>query len=219
MKKLVIFGNRQFAQLAKYYFEKDSIYKVVAFTVDKDYITEASFEGLPVLPFEGIEEVYSPLEYEIFIAVGYTDMNRLREKKFYEAKSKGYRLATYISSKTNYLSQYKCGENCFVFEGNTIQAYVKIKDNVIVWSGNLIAHHSTIHSHNYISCHVVIAGNCEVESNCFLGVNSAIADGVRIARGTLVGAGAVITKDTEPDSVYVPPRSIKLDKKSWEIDL
>jgi acetyltransferase-like isoleucine patch superfamily enzyme len=52
-----------------------------------------------------------------------------------------------------------------------------------------------------------------------LGVNSTIVHWIKVAKGTLVGAGAVITKNTEPDSVYVPAQSIKLDKKSFEFKL
>jgi sugar O-acyltransferase (sialic acid O-acetyltransferase NeuD family) len=219
MAKIIIFGTGDMAQIAKYYFDIDSPHEVVAFTVDSQYIKEEKFEGLPVYPFEDIEKKFPPSEYQMFIAISYRDMNSVREKKFYEAKQKGYNLVSYISSHATYLSQYKCGENCFIFEDNTIQPFVKIEDNVIIWSGNHIGHHSIIHSHNFISSHVVISGHCEIEPNCFLGVNSTLAHGVKIARGTLVGAGAVITKDTEPYSVYVPAKSIKLDKKSFEFKL
>jgi sugar O-acyltransferase (sialic acid O-acetyltransferase NeuD family) len=219
MSKLIIFGNGDIAQIAKYYFQIDSPHQVVAFTLDKNYIKENTFEGLPVVPFEDIEKQYPPSEFQMFIAIAYGEMNKLRERKFYEAKLKGYHLVSYISSKCTYLSPYKCGENCFIFEDNTIQPFVQIKDNVTIWSGNHIGHHSIIHSHNFISSHVVISGHCEIESNCFLGVNSTIAHYVKIAKGTLIGAGAIITKNTEPDSVYVPAKSVKLDKKSFEFKL
>ncbi len=219
MSKIIVFGTGDVAQIAKYYFDIDSPYQVVAFTLDAKYIKDNTFEGLPVYPFEDIEKNFPPNEYLMFIAVAYGDMNRIREKIFYEAKKKGYNLVSYISSKSTYLSQYKCGENCFIFEDNTIQPFVKIGDNVTIWSGNHIGHHSVIHSHNFISSHVVISGHCEIESNCFLGVNATLAHWVKIAKGTLVGAGAIITKDTEPDSVYVPAKSTKIDKKSFEIKL
>ncbi len=219
MAGVIIFGNGDIAQIAKYYFAMDSPYKVVAFTLDSQYIKENTFEGLPIYPFENIEEKFDPREYKMFIAISYSNMNRVRETKFKEAKQKGYQLVSYISSRATYLTQFACGENCFIFEDNTIQPFVRIKDNVTIWSGNHIGHHSIIHSHNFISSQVVISGHCEIESNCFLGVNSTIVHWIKVARGTLVGAGAIITKNTEPDSVYVPARSIKLDKKSFEIKL
>lgn len=219
MKKLIIFGTGDIAQIASYYFEKDSDYKVAAFTVDKQFITKDSFESKPVISFDNIEKNYPPSEYEMFIALSYSKMNMVREQKYNEAKLKGYVLASYISSKCSYLSQFPAGDNSFIFEDNTIQPFVKIGNNVTLWSGNHIGHHSEIKDHNFISSHVVLSGHCIIESNCFLGVNSTIAHRVKISKETLVGAGAIITKDTIEKGVYVPAKSILIDKKSDEIKM
>lgn len=219
MAKLIIFGTGEIAQIAKYYFDIDSAHEVVAFCVDSEYLDSDQYEGKPLVAFEEIEEKYSPNDYKMFIALSYNQMNKIREKKYHEAKQKGYELVSYISSKCSYLSQYECGDNCFIFEDNTIQPYVKIGNNVTLWSGNHIGHHSEIKDHNFISSHVVISGLCTIESNCFLGVNSTIAHKTVIARESLLGAGAVIAKNTEEKGIYVPPRSVKLDKTSDQVKL
>ena len=219
MKKLIIFGIGDIAQIANYYFDIDSEYTVVGFTVEKEYQTVNEFEGKPVLPFEDIKQHYSSSEIEIFIAVSYAQMNRLRERIFNNVKSQGFNIASYISSKCTYLSQLPPGENAFIFEDNTIQPFVEIGDNVTLWSGNHIGHHSTIESHNFISSHVVISGHCQIESNCFLGVNATLAHKVKIASGTLLGAGVVINKDTEKNGVYVAARPTKINKSSADIKL
>ncbi len=56
MKELIIFGTADIAQLAHFYFSNDSDYKVVAFTVDAEYIKVNEFCGLPVVPFEEVIE-------------------------------------------------------------------------------------------------------------------------------------------------------------------
>lgn len=218
-RKLVIFGSGQIAQLAKHYFESDSCYEVTAFTVDTEYCHEEKFENLPLLPFETIQGVLTPHEVDMFIALSYTQMNKLRAQKLLEARGKGYNIASYISSKCSYLSQNMPGENAFILEDNTIQPYVKIGTNVTLWSGNHIGHHSEIGHHNFISSHVVISGGCKISSNCFIGVNAAIANNITISKATLIGAGAVIIKDTEANGVYVANRSIKIEKESHEINL
>jgi len=213
-KKLIIFGEGLYTEIAYQYFSDDSEYDVVCFTKDDNYINSDTYLGLPMVPFSKIEELYSPHEYDMHIAVSYTDLNHLRERIFHEAKGKGYKLPSYISSHCNILTKYPIGENCFIFEDNTIQPFVTIEDNVILWSGNHIGHHSTIKSHNFISSHVVVSGQCTIESNCFIGVNSTIGHMVNVGKETLIGAGAVITQNTDPGSVYVPAKSRKLDRLS-----
>lgn len=217
-KKIVIFGTGDIAQIANYYFDIDSDFDVVAFTVNKEYLKEETFENKPVVAFEDVESIYPTAEFDMFIALSYTQMNKIRETKYHEAKAKGYNLVSYVSSKCSYMSQFKHGDNCFIFEDNTIQPFVKIGDNVTLWSGNHIGHHSTIGSHLFISSHVVISGHCQVENNCFLGVNATIHNGVKIAKESLLGAGAIIAKDTEEKGVYLPPPSTKFKKNSDELN-
>jgi sugar O-acyltransferase (sialic acid O-acetyltransferase NeuD family) len=219
MAKLIIFGIGDIAQIAKYYFDIDTEHEVIAFTVDKNYLTVSTFEGKPVVPFEQITELYPSTDHKMFIALSYASLNKVREEKYNEAKQKGYELVSYISSKCSYLSQYACGDNCFIFEDNTIQPFVKIGNNVTLWSGNHIGHHSVLEDHLFISSHVVVSGHCKISSNTFIGVNSSIGHQVTIASENIIGAGSIITKSTEIGDVYVPARSVKLDKKSNQIKL
>lgn len=218
MSKIIIFGTGDIAQIAKYYFDYDSDHEVVAFTVNQKYLKEEIFEGKPVVAFETLEKEFPISKYQLFIALSYSKMNKTREEKYHEAKGKGYTLVSYISSKCSYMSQYPCGDNCFIFEDNTIQPFVKLGNNITLWSGNHIGHHSTIHDHNFISSHVVISGHCEINSNCFLGVNSTLHNNVVLEKETLIAAGTIITKNTVEKGVYLPPKSVLFEKKSDELN-
>jgi hypothetical protein len=98
----------------------------------------------------------------MFIAVSYAKLNKVRERKYYEAKKLGYQLVSYINSKCTWLTPFAHGDNYFVFEDNTVQPFVKMGNNVTLWSGNHIGHHSTIYDHNFISSHVVVSGHCTI---------------------------------------------------------
>lgn len=219
MAKIIIFGTGDIAQIAYYYLDIDSEHEVVAFTVDKAYISGDVFEGKPIIAFEELTKLYPPSDYKMFIALSYSNLNKVREAKYHEAKAKGYELISYVSSKCSYMSPFECGDNCFIFEDNTIQSFVKIGNNVILWSGNHIGHHSVLHDHLFISSHVVVSGHCTISSNTFIGVNSTIGHQVTIATENIIGAGSIITKSTEHGDVYVPARSVKLEKKSNQIKL
>ena len=202
MEKVIIFGTSIMAEVVYYYLAADSPYDVVAFTADESHITEKKFLNLPVVPFENVENIYSPDEFKMFIAVGYQKLNMIRAQKYNEAKDKGYTLISYIHPKAMVWDNVELGDNCFVFENNVIQPCVKIGNNVIIWSGNHIGHHDSIGDHCYIASHVVICGSVRIEPYCFLGVNATIRDDITIARENIIGAGAVIMKSTKPKEIY-----------------
>lgn len=203
MADVVIFGVKDFASLAHFYLKHDSPDKVVAFTVHRDYLpASADFEGLPVVPFEEIQDHFPPEKVSAFAPLSHRKMNRLREGVYNELRSKGYPLISYVSSRVTLFPDTQIGDNCFILEDNTIQPFVTIGDNTVIWSGNHIGHHSIIGSHAFITSHVVISGHCRVGDHCFLGVNATLKDQIALAEGTLVGMGANITKNTEPWSLY-----------------
>ena len=206
MKKLIIYGTGLIAEVTEFYFKTDTDYQVSAFTNAAEFIDQEQFNGKPLVQFEKLENVYSPAEYDIFIALGYAKTNQVREQRYKEAKEKGYSCATYISSRATYYNT-PVGDNCFIFENNVIQPFVTIGNNVTIWSGNHIGHHSRIKDHCFISSHVVISGSCCIEENCFLGVNSTFRDNITIGKFTVIASGAVVMKDCKERSLVRPSRS------------
>lgn len=201
-KKLIIVGNSSFSEIAFEYFEYDSEFKVVGFGVEKDFLKSSSHLNLPNLPFEEIENYYDPSEHYVYVATVYTQLNRLRSRLAFEAKCKGFKLASYISPNAFVWSNVKIGEHCFIFENNTLQPFVEIQDNVVLWSGNHIGHHSLIRNNCFLSSHVVISGHCDIGENAFFGVNSTVANNIVIASDNFISMGTSISKKTDEDGFY-----------------
>jgi sugar O-acyltransferase (sialic acid O-acetyltransferase NeuD family) len=201
-RNVIVVGDTAFAEIAYEYFTHDSPYRVSAFSVEEKYLAKSILFGLPVVPFEILDREFPPEQHEVFVAVVYTQMNRLRTRLSQDARAKGYRLASYRSSKAFIWPNVKFGEHCFVFENNVVQPFVEIGSNVVLWSGNHIGHHSVIRDNCFISSHVVLSGYVEVGSNSFLGVNSCVANNVRIAADCWIGPGVTITQDTEEGRIY-----------------
>lgn len=202
MKAVVIVGAGETADIAYEYFTCDSVRQVVAFAVESAFRQESVRHGLPVINFEEITALYPPETHEVFIAVSYVHLNRLRERLFDSVKALGYRCATYVSSKAFVWRTAQIGENCMVFENNVIQHGVRIEDNVILWSGNHVGHQSVIRRSAYIASHAVVSGYCDIGPRCFIGVNSTIVENTRIAEDCLIAAAAVVTKNTKPFGIY-----------------
>ena len=211
--KVVIFGIEDYAELAHYYLEKDSVYEVVGFCVHEKYLPlEKLFHGLPVTAFENAVKDYPPSQFKFFAPMSPVNMNGLREKIYYEIKAKGYELISYISSKAT-LCDNIIGDNCFILEDNTLQPFTVIGNNVVLWSGNHIGHHSVIKDHVTFTSHVVMSGHCVIGENSFLGVNATLRDGIILAKGTLVGMASSVTRNTEELGVYIGNPAKKIEGK------
>ena len=139
----------------------------------------------------------------MLIALSYASINAHRAEKYRAAKDRGYTLVSYISSRATTFPGLQVGDNCFVLEDNTIQPFVTIGNNVTLWSGNHIGHHSRIEDNCFIDSHVVVSGGVTIGRNCFLGVNVTLRDHITLGRNCVIGAGALIVKDTEDNGVYI----------------
>jgi sugar O-acyltransferase (sialic acid O-acetyltransferase NeuD family) len=206
-RRLLIIGDSAFAEVAYECFRHDSRYDVVGFAVERAYLARTELFGLPVFPLEEVEQHVSPGDTWFYAALVYTQLNRLRQRLYEVAKSKGYQPASYISSRAFVWPNVTCGEHCFIFEDNTIQPFVSIGSNVVLWSGNHIGHHSRIDDHVFIASHAVVSGFCRIGSHSFVGVNATISNNVDIAPDNWIGLGATIARNTAAGALYKGPRS------------
>jgi sugar O-acyltransferase (sialic acid O-acetyltransferase NeuD family) len=202
MKKVILFGTKQTAELANYYLEEDSDLEVVAFSVHGENIESDVFCGKPVLPFEDLPELRSPDDFLLFAPMMAGNVNGRRLQIFKKGQEYGYKFASYISSKATILTK-NIGVNCFILENNTIQPFVKIGNNCVLWSGNHIGHHSEVGSSTFITSQCVISGNSVLKERCYLGVNSTLTDQCILEKGVMITMGSVLTiKKTEAWGVY-----------------
>ena len=217
--KLVLFGAKDLARLAHFYFTHDSPHEVVAFCVEEAYRTAPEFLGLPLVGFGEVERYYPPEEHQMFIAVGYARLNQFRAEKYTEAKARGYTFVSYVSSRATVLTRAPIGENCFILEDCTIQPFSTIGHNVTLWSGSHVGHDSIIEDHCFLAPHAVVAGHCTVGAYSFLGVNATLRNAIHVASHSLIGPGAVILRDTVEYGVYLAPPAKRTPQRCSEVDL
>lgn len=219
-KRLVLIGAGEMAQIACEYFEHDSDYEVAGFSIERDYLGDGALAGRPVVPYEELETHYPPAEFEAFVAIPASQLNRLRTRFYLDAKRRGYRFASYVSSRAFVWRNARIGENSFIFENNVIQPFVSIGNNCILWSGNHVGHRTVVHDHVFVASHAVISGYCEIGESSFIGVNSTFNDGVKVAADNVIGSGALVHRDTEAGRVYVgSPAKAVPDRSSFDVAL
>ena len=203
MADLLIFGAGEIAELAQFYFERDSTHRPVGFTVDGAYLKESTFKGLPVIAVEEAAATFPPTSHQAFVALSYAKINGVRAEKCQVMEQAGYTLASYLSSRATVFDGFTAGPNAFILEDNTIQPFARVGRNVTMWSGNHIGHHSVIEDDVFITSHVVVSGGVRVGRRSFLGVNSTLRNGIVVGERCVIGAGALILSDAADEGVYM----------------
>lgn len=211
MKKAIIFGTGLLADVVCYFLDKEKNFEVCGYTVDSQYLNSSEYMGLPLIGFEDVEKVFPPEDYGIFICMGYTNMNTVREEKFYIAEKKGYEILSYRHS-TAIVNAKSVGKGNIIMENVIIGPFSEIGDGNIFYPNTNLAHHVKVNNFNLFAASSSIAGCCSIGSNCFLGINCTVKNNIVIADKTLVGGACYISKNTKPCGVYAARSAVKLDR-------
>jgi UDP-3-O-[3-hydroxymyristoyl] glucosamine N-acyltransferase len=134
-------------------------------------------------------------------------MNHFRRDRYLDGKARGYSFISFVHPSCHVYTDL-IGENCFILEHNVIQPFVRIGDNVMMWSGNHIGHHSEVGSHCFFSSQVGLSGGARVGECCFFGGQTGIGSGVVIGNDCFFGERTVIVREQVPDgAVYLAQTS------------
>jgi sugar O-acyltransferase (sialic acid O-acetyltransferase NeuD family) len=217
-RPIIVFGSGSFASLAAHVLTHDAQRRVLGFTVDVAHLHSATHDGLPVYPFETlVEHAPPPADCQILVALGYLQINGLRQARCAAAEAMGYELTRYISRYARIAAGTPIGRNSQIYENVILQPHVRLGADVIVRAGANIGHHSTVGDHSFIASGAVTGGNVSIGQRCFIGLGAIIRDGVRLGDRCFIGAGAVVTGDIEADAVYVGNPARRIAKTSLEV--
>ncbi len=217
-KPLIVFGTGQQSDIISFYLKKMSR-KIELYCVDDNHLKGNSFNKKGIISTTTLLKKYKPKDYNMHIAISYSELNSIRSKKYSFFKKKGYFLENVVNNFKLFNTSKKIGENVVVLDSH-IQPYSKIGNNTFIWSGSIIGHHTNIGDNCWISSGVAIGGNCKVKNSSFFGMNATVGHFVDIGESCFIGSSAHITKKVKSNSVVINPDSKKLSfdvKKFLEI--
>jgi sugar O-acyltransferase (sialic acid O-acetyltransferase NeuD family) len=215
--KTVIYGNGAIARLV-YSYSRHRLC-IAAFTVD-DHCIAPGMErmmGLPLVPFSRIEREFPPTSHDMLMAVGFLDMNVLREQKTAQARAKSYRLASYVHESVMRHDDVVIAENCVILDHVSIHPGCRIGAGTFISSNVNIGHDCDVGEYNWINSGTAIAGGCSIGPGCFFGVNSSAAHRIRIGARNFIAANTLIARHTGDDQVYLSESAqlFKLPSRSF----
>ena len=203
MKKIVLAGNAVTADILNAYLARDSRYQVVGSTVDDGFVAAGRVNGAESIPLSRLAQTFKPQDCAIVMAMGYNDLNRVRESMFQRLKEIGYTIETYVHPDAKVYTEHSLGEGCVVLPSAVIEPHVRVGANSMVWANVTLAHHCTVAENCWVASGAVVSGNAHVSRNCFIGVNATIVNEVKVGEYGFIGAGALVTRHTKASSVQL----------------
>lgn len=102
----------------------------------------------------------------------------------------------------------RIGDDCFLGTDITIvrgsvNEVTTLGAGCVLAHGTKIGHGCQVGDEVHFANNVSIAGNCRIGDRAFLSAASVLRPRIRLARGVTVGAGAVVTRDVDEESVVV----------------
>ena len=208
-KPLLIFGLGELPEQALYYFSQHAGRKVEAFTVDAAYVGAGQFAGLPVLPFEEVQRRCPPATHDLFVAVGYSQFNQVRQRVVQQALALGYTLPSFVHDSAVVARNVSMGVNCMVRELVVVAPCASLGDGVIIGMQAGVSHHVRVDSWVWLAAGSIICGSAHVGERCFVGAGATVRDKVSVGTGCIVGAGALIMSDCAAGGVYAATPTLR----------
>lgn len=107
----------------------------------------------------------------------------------------------------------KIGNNCIIGTGTIIDGETTIGNNVIIQSGVYIPRKTVIEDNVFLGPRCVLTNDKYppqpklegpvIKKGASIGANATILPGVVVGENSMVGAGSVVTKNVEPNTVVV----------------
>lgn len=192
MRKLVIFGTGSISDEISNFVERYDLYRVIGYTMDKDFIRDEKYNDKYIYPAEELEHHIDKTSTDLFIAISWIQkMNKYKKMKYLAMKEKGFDFANLISPKASIVTDN-------IGEGNWINDFVYIGYNAAIGSNNVfltssnLEHHTILGSHNFIGQNCSIAGSSYIGDRNYFGANSTIFNKISIGDNNIVGAGVVL---------------------------
>lgn len=153
------------------------------------------------------EEEVSKNNY--IVAIG---NNAARFKIMKRINNCGGRTPTLIHPTATISPSAEIGEGVYIQANAYIWTKVKIEDFCIISPNVVVAHHSTIGKACLVSTLTGIGASINIQDKVFIGMGCTIVTGMHtVGENSIIGAGAVVLKDVDKNSVYagVPAKKIR----------
>ncbi|PKN52080.1 MAG: hypothetical protein CVU55_08470 [Deltaproteobacteria bacterium HGW-Deltaproteobacteria-13] len=188
-------------------------YSVTGFYDDDLSKTGKSVLGKPVLgKLDYEKDIRANANY--VVAIGNNEIHVAKSK---EIIKKGGVIPCLIHPRAEISKYARIGKACIIHALTYIWTEAEVGDFSIISPEVIVAHHTKIGEGCFIANGCRVGAGIHIAERVFIGMGSTIMTGVKnIGRDTIIGAGSVVIKDIDQESVMagVPAKFIRKNDSS-----
>jgi len=148
--------------------------------------------------------------------IGSLPGNQLRQEIYLRFASLGYHFLTLVSPHAIVSDYARLEDGVQIMANAVVQTGVEIGDNSIINTSASIDHDCRIGAHNHIAPAVTFSGDVTTGDSVHIGTAAIVIQGVHIGFNAVVGAGSIITKSVDADTICYPAKTINKGKNRNE---
>ena len=201
MKEIIIIGTGGHATSCIDVLEAEGKFKIKGL-IEKESSSKSKFMGYPILGIDkDLKKIKRECEYA-FIGVGQIKNYELREKKFNELISLGFKIPFIISPNAYVSKRSKIELGTIVMHKVIVNSNVKIGMNCIINSRSLIEHDVEVEKNCHISTGTILNGGAKIGKNTFIGSGAILKEGIKVGENSIITAGSIVLKDIKNNNIY-----------------
>ncbi len=177
-------------------------YDVVGmFHSDPDGVDKTRFtkRGVDVLGLDRLAEIAAEdTDLHYIAAVGYPSA---RAEVVDQLSGLNLTALTAVHETASLGTGVSLGSGVVVLAQSALSPLVSIGDHAYVSHGALVGHDTIVGAYTSLMPGSSVSGDCVIGDGVMIGSNATVLENLKIGEGAVVAAGAVVTKDVDPDAV------------------
>ncbi len=172
-------------------------YNIKGFIDDNDSLLNKKINNIPVVG--NIDFILNSKE-KLNIVMGIADPN-IKEKIVNKLNNKNINWITLIHPSVYIYDNVKISRGSVICMNSILSIDTQINEFVYINFNCTIPHDTTIGKFSSLMNNVVLSGNDKVKEKVFIGSNAVIIQNLHIGKNSVVGAGSVVIRDIEENTV------------------
>lgn len=213
MKKAIIIGAGKHGEVYLSYLRAAGI-NILGFIDDDKNKLGKVIQGTQVIgTYEDLfSKKFKDKITDIYCPIG---DNKTRRNYLKSLKNEGYNTPNFIHPSVILAPDITLGEeSIYMLQGNCIMPFTVIGNYFMMNMGCTIGHHVTIYEGVFISSGARIGASIHIKNDAYFGTGCIVKTGVEtIGSSAIIGAGAVVLKNVDDNTVVAGNPARVLDRK------